>query len=330
MYSTLAQTLGIPGLMAAMGGLTFLAVYGMLHVILLPAAGASGADRIKGESGSDKNKKIKGPDRRKQIQEQLRKQEEMRKKSSKVPLTVLMERGGLKGSVPSLYTKFAIFGILVAVALIMGAGISPAIAVAAIPFSMIILTPKFVNSCINRQQKKFIAEFPNAIDVLVRGVRTGLPVNEGMRVIARELPDPVATEFRIITESTSVGVTLEDALSRFYNRMPLSEVNFFNIVLSIQKQTGGNLAEAMGNLSNTLRERKKLKNKIKALSSEAKASAGIIGSLPFVLGSIIYLIAPEYTSLLFTTTLGNYMVAGGLFWMGCGIFMMKTMMDFEI
>jgi len=130
-------------------------------------------------------------------------------------------------------------------------------------------------------------------------------------------------------------VTLEDALQRFYNRMPLSEVNFFNIVLAIQKQTGGNLAEALGNLSNTLRERKKLKNKklknkIKALSSEAKASASIIGSLPFLLAIVLFLVAPHYIGLLFSEPTGHYMIAGGLFWMGCGIFMMKTMMDFEI
>ncbi len=329
MYSTLAEMFGPSGLMAGMGLLTFFTVYSVMYVFLAPSPTASGASRIRSESKGDSGKKTKGADRRKQIQEQLRKQEEMRKQSSKAPLSVLMERAGMKGSVTSLYIKFSIFGALVS-AVLMFFGIKPLFAVAALPFCAVILTPKFVNMAISRQQKKFIAEFPNAIDILVRGVRTGLPVNEGMRVIAREVPEPVSTEFRIITESTAVGVTLEDALARFYNRVPLSEVNFFNIVLGIQKQTGGNLAEAMGNLSNTLRERKKLKNKIKALSSEAKASAGIIGSLPFVVGSILFLIAPDYISLLFSESLGNYMLFGGLFWMSCGIFMMKAMMNFEI
>ena len=329
MYSTLAETIGTPGLLAMMGILTFTAVYSVLYVLTAPNPVVSGASRIRSDAKATVGKKSKGVDRRKEIQNQLRKQEEMRKKSAKAPLSVLMERGGLQGSVAALYTKFTIFGALMTGAL-MFMGIKPLFAVAALPVCAVILTPKFVKYRINRQQKKFIAEFPNAIDILVRGVRTGLPVNEGMRVIAREVPEPVSSEFRIITESTGVGVTLEDALSRFYNRMPLSEVNFFNIVLAIQKQTGGNLAEALGNLSTTLRERKKLKNKIKALSSEAKASASIIGSLPFLLAVVLFLVAPQYISLLFTETTGHYMIAGGLFWMGCGIFMMKTMMDFEI
>jgi len=286
MYSTLAEMIGTPGLLAVMGFLTFFAVYSILYVLTAPQPVVSGASRIKTDAKGDGGKKSKGPDRRKQIQEQLRKQEEMRKQSSKAPLSVLMERAGMQGTVTSLYIKFTIFGVIVS-ALLMILGVAPLFAVAAIPVCAVLLAPKFVNMRINRQQKLFIAEFPNAIDILIRGVRTGLPVNEGMRVIAREVPEPVSTEFRIITESTGVGVTLEDALGRFFNRMPLSEVNFFNIVLAIQKQTGGNLAEALGNLSNTLRERKKLKNKIKALSSEAKASAGIIGCLPFVLGTVL-------------------------------------------
>jgi tight adherence protein B len=329
MFSQLSNVLGAPGLLALMGVLTFFTVYSVLYILTAPNPTISGASRLKlGDKGTS-GRKMKGVDRRKQIQEQLRKQEEMRKQSSKVPLSVMMERGGIEGSVASLYLKFALVGMLITGGLVM-VGIKPLFAVAALPVVTVLFTPKYVNWRINRLQKKFIAEFPNAIDILVRGVRTGLPVNEGMRVIAREVPEPVCTEFRIITESTAVGVTLEDALQRFYNRMPLSEVNFFNIVLAIQKQTGGNLAEALGNLSTTLRERKKLKNKIKALSSEAKASASIIGSLPFLLGIVLYIVAPQYISLLFTETLGNYMIGAGLFWMGCGIFMMKTMMDFEI
>ena len=329
MFATLTETVGTSGLLVVMGLLTFISVYSLLYVLTAPTPVVSGASRIKTDTKSGDNKKVKGVDRRKQIQDQLRKQEELRKESSKAPMSIMMERGGLGGSVASLYVKFVIFGVIATAGLIF-IGVQPLFAVAALPLCAVLLPPKFVKMRINRQQKKFIAEFPNAIDILVRGVRTGLPVNEGMRVIAREVPEPVSTEFRIITESTGVGVTLEDALQRFYNRMPLSEVNFFNIVLAIQKQTGGNLAEALGNLSNTLRERKKLKNKIKALSSEAKASASIIGSLPFALAMVLFLVAPHYIGLLFSETTGHYMIAGGLFWMGCGIFMMKTMMDFEI
>ena len=329
MYTTLEQTLGQTGLMALVGILTFIFIFCVLYVLITPITGPSGAARIKSDS-KDGGKKVKGVDKRKEIQEQLRRQEELRKQTAKVPMVILMERAGMKGTPTQLYVKFAIIGCLVAGALAF-AGLPVLYVFGIIPPVFAILLPKkVVNFRINRLQKKFVAEFPNAIDILVRGVRTGLPVNEGMRVISREIPEPVATEFRLITDSTAVGVTLDDALQRFFNRMPLSEVNFFNIVLSIQKQTGGNLSEALGNLSNTLRERKKLKNKIKALSSEAKASAMIIGSLPFLLASVLFVIAPDLITLLFTTTTGNYMIAGGLFWMGCGCFVMKTMMDFEI
>lgn len=329
MYPTLIETFGPSGLIWLMGVLTFVSVYSGLYVITAPKPLPSGAARIKGDSKID-GKKGKGVDRRKEIQEQLRKQEEQRKKDAGVPLSVLMERAKIPGSVPALYIRFAIIGLVMAAAASF-AGLKPLYAFAIIPPIFAVFLPKkYVKFKIGRIQKKFIAEFPNAIDVLVRGVRTGLPINEGMRVIAREIPEPVATEFRIVTESTAVGVTLEDALLRFYNRMPLSEVNFFNIVLTIQKQTGGNLAEALGNLSNTLRERKKLRNKIKALSSEAKASAMIIGSLPFLLSLVLFAVAPDYIGLLFSETMGHYMIAGGLFWMGCGCFMMKTMIDIEI
>lgn len=328
-YAMLEEMFGPSGLVWLTGALTFFSVYAGLYVVTAPKVGPSGAARIKTDSKGD-GKKIKGVDKRKEIQEQLRRQEEQRKKAAGVPLSVLMERAGIEGTVTALYLKFVIIGVVLAAG-ISFAGLQPLYAFGIIPPIFAVFLPKkFVNWKIGRLQKKFIAEFPNAIDVLVRGVRTGLPVNEGMRVIAREIPEPVATEFRLITESTAVGVTLDDALQRFFNRMPLSEVNFFNIVLTIQKQTGGNLSEALGNLSNTLRERKKLRNKIKALSSEAKASAAIIGSLPFLLACVLFVIAPDYIGLLFSMTLGHYMIAGGLFWMGCGCFMMKTMIDIEI
>ena len=331
MYETLATSLGPNGLTIMVGGLVFLAAYGFLWALTAAAPAAVGVDRIRVET-KEGGKKIKGVDKRKEIQEQLRRQEEIRKKNAGAPMSVQMERAGMSGTPMSLTIKCTVFGLMAAMALTFAAGFDKAVYTFGLlpPLCALVLPRKVVSFRIKRLQKKFIAEFPNAIDVLVRGVRTGLPVNEGMRVIAREIPEPVATEFRIITESTAVGVTLDDALARFFNRMPLSEVNFFNIVLTIQKQTGGNLSEALGNLSNTLRERKKLRNKIKALSSEAKASAMIIGSLPFLLATVLYAIAPDYVGLLFSTTIGNYFVAGGLFWMGCGCFMMKTMIDIDI
>ena len=182
---------------------------------------------------------------------------------------------------------------------------------------------------IKRRQRKFVDNLANAIDIMVRGVRSGLPVNESLKVIANELPDPVRTEFRRLVDTMSVGVPLEDALARMYDRMPTPEVNFVRTVLVIQKQTGGNLAEALSNLSDILRARKKLKGKIQALSSEARASAMIIGALPFVVGAMVFLVAPDYLGTLFTDPRGPLLIGGGLFWMGCGVFIMRAMISFE-
>ena len=182
---------------------------------------------------------------------------------------------------------------------------------------------------INRRKKAFSKEFANAIDVIVRGVKAGLPLNECLKIIANETAEPVGPEFRQIVEGLKVGVTLEDGLKRMYDRMPIAEVNFFQIVLTIQQKTGGNLSEALGNLSSVLRDRKRLHGKIQALSSEAKASAGIIGSLPMVVMGLVYFTTPEYIALLFTERFGNFLLLCCAGWMSVGIFVMKKMIDFK-
>ena len=331
MYETLATSLGPNGLTIMVGGLVFLAAYGFLWALTAAAPAAVGVDRIRVET-KEGGKKIKGVDKRKEIQEQLRRQEEIRKKNAGAPMSVQMERAGMSGTPMSLTIKCTVFGLMAAMALTFAAGFDKAVYTFGLlpPLCALVLPRKVVSFRIKRLQKKFIAEFPNAIDVLVRGVRTGLPVNEGMRVIAREIPEPVATEFRIITESTAVGVTLDDALARFFNRMPLSEVNFFNIVLTIQKQTGGNLSEALGNLSNVLRSRKQMKEKVGALSMEAKASGAIIAALPFVVATLITVMDRTFLLPLIERTTGNIMlgIAAGL--MVVGTFIMKRMCTFEV
>ena len=182
----------------------------------------------------------------------------------------------------------------------------------------------------SRRQKKFVDEFSTAIDVIVRGVKTGLPVNECLKIIAREAQRPVCDEFHMLTESMRVGMSLEQALERMHERMPLQEVNFFGIVLLIQQKTGGNLAEALGNLSNVLRSRKLMEGKIKALSSEAKASAYIIGSLPFLVMGAVQMSSPEYLVPLFTTRAGNFILIGAGIWMCTGIFVMKKMTQIKV
>lgn len=181
-----------------------------------------------------------------------------------------------------------------------------------------------------RRQKRFTQQFADAIDVVVRGIRTGLPVGECFNVIAREFQDPVSTEFRLILEGQKLGLTLEDLMRRGLERIPTTEYKFFAIVLQIQKQTGGNLADTLSNLSSVIRERKKLKDKVQALSSEAKSSAMIIGSLPFLVGSILALTNWAYLSILFTNEIGHVLIGAGLAWMTIGVLVMTKMINFEV
>jgi tight adherence protein B len=165
--------------------------------------------------------------------------------------------------------------------------------------------------------------------VIVRSVRSGLPVNEGLRIVARETPDPVGAEFTRLIDSLTMGVALDQALKKMHDSMPTAEVGFFSIVMTIQSKSGGNLSEALANLAGVLRDRKRLEGKIKAMSSEAKASAGIIGSLPPVVMGIVWLTTPGYISLLFTERLGNLMLFGCGVWMGTGIMVMRKMINFK-
>ncbi|HWU54016.1 MAG TPA: type II secretion system F family protein, partial [Rhizomicrobium sp.] len=180
-----------------------------------------------------------------------------------------------------------------------------------------------------RRKKKFTENFATAIDVIVRSVKSGLPTNEALRIVAREVPNPVGSEFHNLVESLKVGVTLEQAMKRMMESMPTPEVGFFAIVMTIQTKSGGNLSEALGNLAAVLRDRKRLQGKIKAMSSEAKASAMIIGSLPPGVMAIVYITTPAYISKLFTERAGNLMLAGCVIWMSMGIMVMRKMINFK-
>lgn len=179
------------------------------------------------------------------------------------------------------------------------------------------------------RQKKFSNQLADAIDVIVRGVKSGLPLNQCLRIIASESPEPLRTEFQALCDSQAMGVPLEQSLQRMYERIPLSEVNFFAIVLGIQQKTGGNLSESLGNLSGVLRARKLMKEKVNALSAEAKASAMIIGSLPIAVGSLVYITRPAYISILFTDPRGHLVLLGCAVMMSAGIFIMNKMVNFK-
>ena len=180
-----------------------------------------------------------------------------------------------------------------------------------------------------RRISKFVANFPTAIDIIVRGIKSGLPLGDTVRIAASESPEPVKSEFRRVVELLSLGMTLPEAVERMAQRVPIAETNFFSIVISIQSRSGGNLSEALGNLSRVLRERKKMKGKITAMSMEAKASAAIIGAVPFLVVGALYVSSPKYVMLLWTTTHGRMISMIAIFWMGIGIAMMKKMIAFD-
>jgi tight adherence protein B len=168
------------------------------------------------------------------------------------------------------------------------------------------------------------------MDVIVRGVRAGLPLGDCFRIIASEAQEPVRSEFRAIMETMALGVPLSESVTKLYERVPVTEANFFAIVIAVQQKAGGNLAEAIGNLSKVVRERKKMKSKIAAMSMEAKASAGIIAALPFVVALLTYLSSPRYIELLWTTQAGKVALAASSLWMMTGVLVMKKMITFRV
>lgn len=179
------------------------------------------------------------------------------------------------------------------------------------------------------RQKKFANQLADAIDVIVRGVKSGLPLGQCLRIIAAESPEPLRTEFQMLVDGQAMGVPMEQSLQRLYERMPLAEVNFFAIVLVIQQKTGGNLSESLGNLSSVLRSRKLMKEKVKALSAEAKASAMIIGALPIIVMAMVYFTRPDYIMILFTNTTGHLILLGCVVMMSLGIIIMRNMVNFK-
>lgn len=291
------------------------------------AARAGVAARRGGAAGSAADP----ADRRRQKVAETLKDLERKAAKAKARPTVrqLIEQAGLTMPVSRFWIFSAICGAVVGFIVFTKTG--TALAGAGAAFAAGLGLPRWVLGFLTkRRQKFFLVEFANAIDVIVRGVKSGLPLNDCLRMIGQESPDPVGGEFRLLVENQRIGLSLDDSLKRFLDRMPLAEVNFFQIVLTIQQKAGGNLSEALGNLSAVLRDRKRLQGKIKALSSEAKASAGIIGSLPLAVMVLVSLFSPNYLEPLFNEKTGNIMLAGCAGWMFLGILVMKKMIDFKI
>ena len=265
--------------------------------------------------------------RRKQIMQQLQEAEKQGRKA-RMTLTSRLAAAGLSISHRAFYFVSAVLGV-VALLVSVVAGLNIFVALGAALVAGLGLPRWTVGFLGKRRMKKFSLEFPNAVDVIVRGIKSGLPVHECFKIIARESPAPLGPEFQKLVEGLGVGMTLEQSLDRMYGRMPTSELRFFTIVIAIQQKTGGNLAEALSNLSAVLRSRRLMAEKIKALSSEAIASAGIIGSLPPVVMALVSLTAPAYMGLLFTDMRGQVMLLAAILWMSFGVFAMKKMISFK-
>jgi tight adherence protein B len=317
----------------AIGALAFVAVLGVAYVLLYPT--------LSGEAKAEKRQKaIQGPERAKraarstevskrdQVAQSLKDLDAKQKRLKSPPLSIQIEQAGLTWTKQTFFVFSVVSAIVFAIAAFLStkhlAVTGGALLVGGLGFPRWYLKRRK-----SKRLKAFAEEFANGLDVIVRGVRAGLPLGDCLRIIASEAREPVKSEFRMVVETQALGVPMGDAVQRIYDRMPCSEANFFAIVIAIQQKAGGNLSEALSNLSKVLRERKKMRAKIRAMSTEAKASAGIIGALPVVVMSLVYLTTPAYISLLFNTSAGNMMLLGCGVWMALGIFVMKKMIAFD-
>ncbi|QYC10115.1 type II secretion system F family protein [Brevundimonas nasdae] len=265
--------------------------------------------------------------RRKQIMTQLQ-EAERRERKARMSMSAKLAHAGLSLKVQTFYIICGVLGVVALMfSLLFGMNIVIALGISLI---VSIGLPRWIIGFLaKKRMAKFSLEFPNAVDVIVRGIKSGLPVHECFKIIARESPAPLGPEFQRLVEGLGVGMTLEQSLERMYGRIPTPELRFFAIVIAIQQKTGGNLAEALGNLSSVLRARRMMGEKIKALSSEAIASAGIIGSLPPVVMLLVSITTPSYMGLLFTDPRGNFVLLIAVMLMSLGIFVMKRMISFK-
>lgn len=292
---------------------------------------AAETDTLKVKAARDRVQEISK--RRKSVQDSLkdleRKQAEKSKKIASTSVKQRLVRAGLSFTPGHFYIASVVLGLVVLVGAFL-AGL-PLLVTLGMGFVAGLGLPRWIlGFLIGRRQKKFLNEFPNALDVMVRSIRSGLPLNDALRLIASDGQEPVKSEFRRVVESQQVGLSVPEACQRMMLTMPLTEVNFFAIVIAIQAQAGGNLSESLSNLSRVLRDRRKMRAKVQALSMEAKASAAIIGALPFIVALLVYLTSPQYIMILFTDPRGHLILGASAVWMSIGIFVMRNMIQFDI
>ena len=320
-------------------------VYVLLAVLCVGAAGFALVPSLLGSNRADKRRKaLQGvvranrqennaardrEQRRKNVQAVLKTQSDALEKTRKrVSLQALIFQAGLKTPVRTFITIQIIVGLAVFAVIYL---VQVPVYYAAI-FGVAggyVLPRFYLGRRRKKYQSKFLDELPNAVEAIVRGVKSGLPLNDSIRLVSKEAKEPVKSEFARVLDQQAVGKTMAEAVTILFERVPVPEVNFFIVVITVQQQAGGNLSEALGNLSRVLRNRKAMKLKIKAMSSEAKASAGIIGSLPFIVAILVSLTSPTYLLPLFQTTTGQMWLGIAVVMLTMGVLVMRKMVAFD-
>ena len=314
--------------------LATIAVGGILYAFVYPyLSGDIKAEKRQAALRSQTTKRVgdrqnDAANRRKQVADSI-KELDARAKSKKRTLEARIAQAGLKWTKRKYFLVSAASALVAGMLLFLVSG-NPLIALGGLAIGALGFPAWLLNFLRKRRLKKFVDEMPNAVDIIIRGVKAGLPLGDCLRVIASEAGEPVRSEFRMIVEAQTMGLGIGEAVARIVDRVPIAEASFFSIVINIQQKAGGNLSEALANLSAVLRDRKKMKGKIKAMSSEAKASAGIIGSLPFIVATFVYITSPHYIELLWTTSTGEIVLGVAACWMSIGIFTMKKMINFDM
>jgi tight adherence protein B len=317
--------------------LATLAAGGVVYALFYPAL--SGQNRIEkrrqevtGPAAArigERDAQAQARAKRGQIAQSLKEIEQRENERNKVSLETRILQAGLDWNRKKFYVVSVVMAVVTAIAMLIASG-SLWLMLAGLFIGGFGMPRWYLSRCKGARLKKFGNEFPNAIDVIVRGIKAGLPLNDCLRIIASEAVEPVRSEFRLIIESQTIGLPLTEAAEKLFERMPCAEANFFGIVLAIQQKTGGNLAETLGNLSRVIRERKKMRDKIKAVSMEAKASAAIIACLPPIVMILVWLTAPKYIELLWLTQAGQVGLAVSGAWMLIGCLVMRKMIQFDI
>ena len=319
-------------LLAVLG---FVAVAAAGFALVPSLAGSNRADkRIKALQGDVQSNRREASAarnrdaRRREIQQTLKSQTELlEKRRKRVPLQDQIFQAGMKIKRNDFVRNQVIVGVVIFALLFL---VTEWYYAAIFALAAGYLLPKmYLNNRRKSYQNKFLDELPNAVEAIVRGVKSGLPLNDSMRVVAKEVKEPVKSEFQRVLDQQSMGKSMTEAVQILFDRVPLPEVNFFVVVITVQQQAGGNLSEALSNLSRVLRNRKKMKAKVKAMSSEAKASAGIIGSLPFIVAILVSLTTPGYLLPMIETPIGNLWLGIAAVLMSIGIFIMKKMVEFD-